>query len=133
MTFRAKSSTRRGDRSRDTGRRTVATNAVFALIIAIAVLILLAAAAATYYGDHLAAVATVNGHVINKDQLRDRYAVDVWRINSVESQIRNAVSSGRLTKDQGDQQIQLVEQQKANTNTLLGQSVQNLINAELQS
>jgi len=133
MTFRRRSTTRRGDRSRDTGRRTMATNALFFVIIGIAVLILIAAAAATYYGDHLAAISTVNGHAINKDDLRDRYSVDVWRINSVESQIRNAETSGRITKDQGDQQIALVEQEKSNTNALLGQSVQNLIDAELQS
>ena len=133
MTFRNRTSTRRGDRSRDGGRRTLATNALFALIIAIAVLILLAAAAASYYGDHLASISTVNGHSISKDALRDRYAVDIWRINEVESQIRNAEASGRITKDQGDQQIQLIEQEKQNANTILGQSVQNLIDAELQS
>ena len=133
MTFRSRTSTRRGDRSRDGGRRTVATNALFFLIIVVAVLILVAAAAATYYGDHLTAVSTVNGHTINKDDLRDRYLVDVWRINSVESQIKNAETSGRITKDQGDQQIALVDQQKSNTSALLGQSVQNLIDAQLQS
>lgn len=133
MTFRSRSTTRRGDRSRDTGRRTVATNALFFVIIVVAVLILIAAAAATYYGDHLSSISTVNGHTITKDDLRDRYSVDIWRINSVESQIRNAETSGRITKDQGDQQIALVEQEKSNTSALLGQSVQNLIDAELQS
>ena len=54
-------------------------------------------------------VATVNGHTISKDALRDRYAVDIWRLNKLKSRIRDEVQAGRMTKDQADQQIAFVD------------------------
>lgn len=133
MTFNARSASRRGDRSRDTGRRTLFTNLAFGLIVLAAFLILAAAAGASYYGDHLAAVATVDGHTINKDDLRDRFSVDVWRLNELESQLRDAVSTGRITKDQSDQQIAQIDQAKQDQQTILSQSLQNLVDAQLQT
>ncbi len=133
MTSNARSASRRGDRSRDTGRRTLFTNLAFGLIVLAAFLILAAAAGASYYGDHLAAVATVDGHTINKDDLRDRFSVDVWRLNELESQLRDAVSTGRITKDQSDQQIAQIDQAKQDQQTILSQSLQNLVDAQLQS
>jgi parvulin-like peptidyl-prolyl isomerase len=133
MSFRARTGPRRGDRSRDAGRRTLYTNIAFAAVLVVAVLILATAAAANYYGDHLAMVATVNGHTITKDDLRERYAIDSWRLDFIESEVRNAVQTGRLTKDQSDQQIASIEQQKQDTNTLISQSLQGLIDGELQT
>ena len=132
MTSNARPASRRGDRSRDTGRRTLFTNLAFGLIVLAAFLILAAAAGASYYGDHLAAVATVNGHAITKDDLRDRFSVDVWRLNELESQLRDAVSTGRITKDQADQQIAQIDQAKGDSQTILTRSLQNLVDAELQ-
>ena len=83
MTLRARSTTRRSDRSRQTGRRTLLTNVAFGVVIVVSVLILGAAAAASFYGDHFATVSSVNGHAISKDDLRDRYAVDGWRLNEI--------------------------------------------------
>jgi parvulin-like peptidyl-prolyl isomerase len=133
MSFRARTTSRRGDRSRGAGRRTLATNVAFALIIVASLLILAGAAAASYYGDHLAVVSTVNGSAITKDDLRDRYSIDIWRINSLESQVRNAVTTGRLTAAERDQQITAIEQQKTNAGAFLQQSLQNLIDARLQA
>src|SRR4029077_21158408 len=133
MTLRPRTNSRRGDRSRDGGRRTLFTNIGFAVIIVAALLILAGAAAASYYGDHLAVVSTVNGQAITKDDLRDRYSIDIWRVNSLESQVRNAVTTGRLTSDEANQQIQAIETQKSNTGAFLEQSLQNLIDARLQA
>jgi len=131
MTFR--STSRRTDHSRHAGRRTLYTNLAFGAVLVIALLILAAAAGVSYYNDHLAAVATVNGHSISKDDLRNRIAIDTWRINSLESQLRNAVSTGRITKAQSDQQIASLEQTKTNTNTFVAQSLQNLIDNALMN
>jgi parvulin-like peptidyl-prolyl isomerase len=132
MTSNARPASRR-DRSRESGRRTLYTNLAFGLIVVAAFGILAAAAGASYYGDHLAAVATVDGHTITKDDLRDRFNVDVWRLNELESQLRDAVSTGRITKDLSDQQIAQVDQAKQDTQTVLSQSLQNLVDAQLQS
>ena len=83
MTLRARPTTRRSDKSRQTGRRTLLTNLAFGAVIVVSFLILGAAAAASFYGDHYARVSSVNGHAISKDDLRDRYAVDVWRLNEI--------------------------------------------------
>ena len=132
MTSDARSASRRGDRSRDTGKRSLYTNLAFGLIVLIAFAILAAAAIASYYGAHLAPVATVNGHDITKDDLSDRVNVDIWRLNELESQLRDAVSTGRITKDQSDQQIAQIDQAKQDTQTLVDNSLQNLVDAELQ-
>ncbi len=131
MTLR--SASRRIDRSRHGSRRTLYTNLAFGAILVIALVILAVAAGVSYYSDHLAPVATVNGHSISKDDLRARIAIDTWRINSLESQLRNAVSSGRLSKATSDQQIASLEKVKTNTNTFVAQSLQNLIDNELMN
>lgn len=131
MTFR--SASRRLDHTRGGSRRTLYVNLAFVGIIVLAFVILGVAAAVSYYSDHLAPVATVNGHSISKDDLRDRIAIDTWRINSLESQLRNAASTGRLTKAVSDQQIAALEQAKSNTNTFVAQSLQNLIDNELMN
>jgi len=133
MTLRARSTTRRSDRSRQTGRRTLLTNVAFGVVIVVSVLILGAAAAASFYGDHFATVSSVNGHAISKDDLRDRYAVDGWRLNEIASRVRDEMNAGRMTTEAGEQQLSAVEQQRSNTGQLLGQALGQLIDAELQS
>jgi parvulin-like peptidyl-prolyl isomerase len=133
MTLRARSTTRRSDKSRQTGRRTLLTNLAFGAVIVVSFLILGAAAAASFYGDHFAGVSSVNGHTISKDDLRDRYAVDVWRLNEIASRVRDEINAGRMSEEAGQQQLSAVEQQRSNTTQLLGQALQQLVDAELQS
>jgi parvulin-like peptidyl-prolyl isomerase len=133
MTLRARSTTRRSDRSRQTGRRTLLTNLAFGVVIVVAFIILGAAAAASFYGDHYASVSTVNGHQISKDDLRDRYAVDGWRLNEITSRIRDEMNAGRMTPEVGEQQLSSIEQQRANSQQRVGQALSELIDTELQS
>ncbi len=133
MTLRARPTTRRSDRSRQTGRRTLLTNLAFGAVILVSFLILGAAAAASFYGDHFARVSSVNGHAISKDDLRDRYAVDTWRLNEIASRVRDEMNAGRLSAEAGAQQLSAVEQQRSNSSQLLGQALQQLVDSELQS
>jgi parvulin-like peptidyl-prolyl isomerase len=114
MSFRTQPAPKRNRRpawERD-DRRALYTNLAFIGVILLSVVILFAAAAATYYDDHYGTVATVEGVTINKDDLRAQVAVDSWRIQRIATNIQNSVSSGRLTQEQADQQLQTLQTQQ---------------------
>jgi parvulin-like peptidyl-prolyl isomerase len=105
----------------------------FGVVVVVAVLILGAAAAASFYGEHFATVSSVNGHAISKDDLRDRYTVDHWRLNEITSRVRDEMQSGRMSQEVGEQQLSSIQQQLSNAGQLFGQALGQLIDAELQS
>lgn len=114
MSFRTQPAPKRDRRpawERD-DRRALYTNLAFVGTIVLSVVILFVAAAANYYDDHYGTVATVGGVNITKDDLRGQVAVDQWRIQRIATNIQNSVSSGRLTQDQADQQLQTLQQQQ---------------------
>jgi len=133
MTFRARPATKpKRSRARESGRRNLVTNLIFGGVVVLALLILAVAAGVNWYSQHLATVATVNGQTITIDDFTNRYTVDLWRINAVESKIRDAASAGLITNDQRDQEIASVEQEKSDPNTIAGESLQSLIDAKIQ-
>jgi parvulin-like peptidyl-prolyl isomerase len=126
MTVRAKPVVKRSSR-RDRGgegRRTLLINIGFAVVVVGAIAILLAAAAATYYGDHLTSVATVNGTGISRDAYRVRYTIENWRIDESESRLRDEAQAGRITTDQRDQATSALEQQRSSLSTLVLQRLE---------
>ncbi len=132
MTFRAKPVVKRTHRpswETDT-RRTLYLNIAFGAIVLLALLLLGGAAGASYYGDHLAPVAHVNGLAISKDDLAQRIAADTWRLDYAESQIRQQVNQGRLAQADADQRIQAIDSSKQQVSSVaLGE----LIDASLQT
>ena len=90
MTFRSKPAVKRSHRPswEEKDRRNLYINIGFAIVIAIGVLTLAGAAAATYYEAHLSTVATVNGTSLNRDQLNDQSTIDAFRIDRAEAQLR---------------------------------------------
>jgi len=132
MTFRAKPVVKRDHRPswESEGRRNLYLNLAFGAIVLLAILILLAAVGAGYYGDHFAAVATVNGQAISKDDLRDRVAVDGFRFDRQESFVQDQVSTGRLTQAQADSQRQSIASARQQ---MPQSSLDRLIDATLQA
>jgi parvulin-like peptidyl-prolyl isomerase len=114
MTFRARPTTRTGRRSgyESDHRRNLYFNIGFGAVIALAVLLLVGAGVATWYDEHLAPVATVNGAAITKDDLRARVALEVFRLDTLESRTREKVSAGRMSAAQGTQLLNYITQQK---------------------
>src|SRR5512142_313467 len=112
MTFKAKPVVKRAQRpSLDShARRNLYLNIGFGLVTVAAVLILLIAAGLAWYNDHLAAVGSVNGQTITKDDFADRYAIESWRLDQVESAIHTAVAAGQLTEAEGTNQLNSVSQ-----------------------
>jgi hypothetical protein len=105
MTFRARPTTRTSRRSghESDARRNLYFNIGFGAVVVLAVLLLVGAGAASWYDEHLAPVARVNGETITKDAFRDRVAVDTFRLDNLESQTREKVNAGRMSAAQGQQ------------------------------
>lgn len=112
MTFRAKPVVKRAHRpsweSRD--RRNLYTNLGFGLVVVVAVLILAVAAGKTWYDQHLATLASVNGQAITKDEFNDRAAIELFRLQQAKDRIATETAAGRMTPEQKLSQDQLIDQ-----------------------
>ncbi len=79
MTFKAKPVVKRAQRPSWEGqdRRNFYLNIAFGIVVIAAVVILVIAGALTWYNDHLAPVGSVDGQPITKDELRDRFEIEI--------------------------------------------------------
>jgi len=113
MTLRVRPSTRRSSRTGvdADARRTLLINIGFSLVILAAVLVLAGAAFASWYGEHMASVATVNGEGISKDQLATRTDIEMFRLQELYTRTSNAISLGRISQAEGQQQLSIINQQ----------------------
>jgi parvulin-like peptidyl-prolyl isomerase len=114
MTFRARPVVKRPHRpswdSRD--RRNLYTNLGFGVVVVVAVVILAVAAGATWYDQHLAPVASVNGQAITKDDFKDRFDIEAFRLEQAGNRINTEAAAGRLTPEQQQAQLQLIAQRQ---------------------
>ena len=114
MTFRtprAAPNRKRRSSMDDEQRQQVLVTFGFIGVIVVAIAILAGGLGAIYYGDHLAAVATVNGVSISKDQWAQQQAVDQYRINAVLANLQSAVASGAVDQQTAAQEQQYLQQQ----------------------
>ena len=114
MTFRAKPVVKRAPRSpwESKDRRNFLLNLGFGLVVLAAVLILVVTVAATWYDDHLAPVAAVNGENITKDQFRERYLIEEFRLEYARRRVATEFAAGRLSDTQRQTQEQIIEQRR---------------------
>ncbi len=116
MTFRTPRATparKRRPSASDEQRQQVIVTFGFIAVIVVAVVILVGGVAAIYYNDHLAAIATVNGVSISKDEWTQRQAVDQYRINATLANLQAAVTSGAVDQTTAAQEQQALQQQEA--------------------
>jgi parvulin-like peptidyl-prolyl isomerase len=108
MTFKAKPVVKRAQRPAWEGqeRRNFLLNIGFGIVVISALVILVIAGALTWYNDHLASVGSVDGQSISKDEFRDRYEIEAWRVNEAERRIRTAVVAGQLTETEAQSQLE---------------------------
>lgn len=132
MTFNAKPAVKRVQRPSWEGqdRRNFYLNIGFGLVVAAAVVILVVAAALTWYDEHLASVGSVNGQTITKDEFRDRFEIESWRLDESERRVRTALAAGRITE--ADAQTQL-ESLRGTRNQLASIALELTIDARLQA
>ena len=131
MTFRVRPVDRaRGDR--DPNRRNLYMNIGFGLAVVVALLILVAVAVTTWYGEHLAAAATVDGQTITRDQFNERAAVEAFRLAQVGTRVQAEQAAGRLTAAQAGARINAINQQ-LDTKTFATAIVEKLIDTQIQA
>ena len=93
-------------------------NIGFGLAIVAAVLLLALALGVSWYGDHLAAAATVNGQTITKDDFNRQTAIDAFRISYEESRIRTLLTAGHLRPTDAQAQQAVLDQRVQNASTI---------------
>ena len=132
MTFRAKPVVKRSHKTQweSKDRRNFYTNLAFGLVVLAAVLILLFAAGLSWYNTHWASVGSVDGQSITKDDFKDRYLSEQFRINEASSRIVNQRQVGRLTDAQAQTAQQYLDQQ---TQQLPANTLERIIDAKLQA
>jgi hypothetical protein len=114
MTIKAKSTTRvRRDHPDRGERRNLYMTIGFGGAIAIAVLILVAAVFASWYGEHMAPMFSVNGESVSRDAFRGAEKVGTWKLDYQESILRERVGRGEITAADADQQINSLQQQRS--------------------
>jgi parvulin-like peptidyl-prolyl isomerase len=132
MTFRAKPVVKRTHKAQweSQDRRNFYTNLAFGLVVLAAVLILLFAAGLSWYNTHWASVGSVDGQSITKDEFKDRYLIEQWRISEAASRIVNQRQVGRLTDAQAATAQQYLDQQ---TQQLAPNTLERIIDTKLQA
>jgi parvulin-like peptidyl-prolyl isomerase len=132
MTLRARPVARRKGRAGwDSGdRRNNLINLGFFLAIAAAVLILVGYTAWSWYDDHYGAAATVDGTVINKDQLRNRLKIENFGLNYQESVITTLMAQGKIDPNTGAQQKALIGQYR---DQIVNITLERLVDVQLQA
>ena len=132
MTFKAKPVVKRAQRPAWEGqdRRNFFLNVGFGVVVSAAVLILVIAGAITWYDDHLASVGSIDGQSITKDEFRDRFQIETWRVDEAERQVRTAVVAGQLTEAEAQSQLQSLTQAR---NQLAQIALERVIDSKLQA
>jgi peptidyl-prolyl cis-trans isomerase C len=129
MTFRVRPVDR--GRGGDSSRRNLYMNIGFGLAVVIAVLILVIVGVTTWYGEHLAAAATINGQAITKDQFAERAAVEAFRLQQQGARIQNEVQAGRMTQTQATAKINNIQSQ-LDAQTFVSNVLEKLIDTQIQ-
>lgn len=131
MTLRARPVARRKSRAGwDSGdRRNNLINLGFFLAIGAAVLILVGYTAWSWYDDHYGAAATVDGTVINKDQLRNRLKIESFGLDYQDSLISTLMAQGRIDPTTGAQQRALIGQYR---DQIANITLERLVDVQLQ-
>ena len=131
MTFRVRP-VDRGRTDREPSRRNLYMNVGFGIAVVAAVLILVGVAATTWYNEHLAPAATINGQPITKDQFNERAAVEAFRLQQQGSRIQSELAAGRLTSAQAEARISALNQQMGGE-AFIGTVVDKLIDTQIQA
>ena len=132
MTFKARPVVKRAQRGSWEGqdRRNFYLNIGFAIVVVAAVLILVIAAAITWYDDHLSSVGSVDGQSITKDELRDRFEIESWRVDEAERRIRTAVVAGQMSEADGQAQNDSLNETRQQ---LVSIALERVIDSKLQA
>lgn len=107
-------------------------NLFFALTIVAALLLLLVAWGVSWYGDHLAPAASVNGTTITKDAWSKAKEINTFRIDYAQRRIRTLLAAGHITAADAELRQSALDQRTQQLDALtLEQLVDGTIQADL--
>jgi peptidyl-prolyl cis-trans isomerase C len=118
MTFRARTGPNRPRTWDERDRRTFLLNVGFGLTVVAALLLLLIAFGLSWYGDHLASAATVNGQSISKDAYSKQLAVNIFRIDYQQRRIRTLLTAGRIRTTDAENRLSVLQQYTQQAGTI---------------
>jgi parvulin-like peptidyl-prolyl isomerase len=130
MTSRAKPPRSRTWDERE--RRSMLLNLGFGLTIVAALLLLLIAWGVSWYNDHLAAAATVNGQTITRDAWTKQVAINEFRGDYQLRRIRTLLAAGQISAADAESRQALVQSRLQQVDSLsLEQLVDGTVQAQL--
>ena len=131
MTFRARPRDTRPRLTTDRGdRRNALLNLGFTIVVVASLLLLVVAAGLTWYNEHVAPAATVDGESISKDAATQQQAIDTFRIELAERTIRTRLLLGTIRESDAQTQLALLSQQRQNIAAI---AVEHLIDGRIQA
>jgi parvulin-like peptidyl-prolyl isomerase len=107
-------------------------NIGFGLTIVAALLLLLIAWGVSWYNDHLAAAASVNGQTITRDAWNKQVEINTFRSDYQSRRLRTLLASGQISAADAEARQAVIDQRLQQNDTLsLEQLVDGTIQAEL--
>src|SRR5262249_22165695 len=110
-------------------RRSMLLNLGFVVTIVAALLLLIVAWGVSWYGDHLASAATVNGTSISKDAWNKQMAVNAFRADYQQRRIRTLLAAGRIRSTDADNRMAVIQQRMQQSDSI---SLEQLIDGSIQ-
>jgi parvulin-like peptidyl-prolyl isomerase len=111
-------------------RRNLLLNVAFGLTVVAALLLLLIAWGVSWYGEHLAAAATVNGQTITRDQWTKTVAINEFRADYQARRIRTLLTAGHIGASDAAARQALLEQRLGQVDAL---SLEQLVDGAIQA
>ena len=131
MTSRPRSTTRSRTWD-DRERRNMLLNIGFGITIVAALLLLLLAWGLSWYNDHLAAAASVNGQTITRDAWNRQIAINEFRADYQGRRLRTLLAAGQISATDAEARQAVIDQRlQQNESLSLDQLIDGTVQAEL--
>lgn len=93
-------------------------NIGFGVTIVAALLLLVIAFAASWYDEHLASAASVNGETITKDEFSTQLAINAFRNDYAQRRIRTLLTAGQIRSVDAQARLDILEQRQQQGGTI---------------
>ncbi len=108
-------------------------NIGFGLTVIAALLLLVLAFGVSWYNDHLAAAATVNGETISKDAFNKQLEINAFRTDYMARRLRNLLTAGHLRTADAQARQSALDQRTQNADAIaLEQLIDGVVMADLE-
>ncbi len=102
----------------DRDRRSMLLNIGFGITIVVALLLLVIAFGASWYNEHLASAATVNGESISKDEFNTQVEINTFRNDYAQRRIRTLLTAGQIRSSDAQARLSILDQRQQQGGTI---------------